>query len=174
MAIAMFIPKLEVLMEVHTGPNFNSQHWIHTYYISTIVFHFRHILFLHDLLIHLFFPYIYYIYMYICSVNYIIILYIVHFSWVCVSNLWPEKCRRAPMFLFLWLIMKVYNYNIPLYIWYIRDMKRNSTTTEEVSRFQCLFLNPNCLVWKGILPKICSNTHGWITSWWRFFHQWSN
>ena len=28
----------------------------------------------------------------------------------------------------------------------------NSTTAEEVSRFQCLFLKPNWLVWKGILP----------------------
>ena len=28
----------------------------------------------------------------------------------------------------------------------------NSTTAEEVSRFQCLFPNPNWLVWKGIPP----------------------
>ena len=40
----------------------------------------------------------------------------------------------------------------------------NSTTANEVSRFQCLFPNPNWLVWKGIPPpKTCSNTHGWIT-----------
>ena len=40
----------------------------------------------------------------------------------------------------------------------------NSTTAEEVSRFQCLFPSPNWLVWKGIPPpKTRSNTHGWIT-----------
>ena len=37
----------------------------------------------------------------------------------------------------------------------------NSTTAEEVSRFQCLFPNPNWLVWKGIPPpKTCSNFPG--------------
>ena len=35
---------------------------------------------------------------------------------------------------------------------------RNSTTAGEVSRFQCLFPNPNWLVWKGIpSPKTRSN-----------------
>ena len=35
---------------------------------------------------------------------------------------------------------------------------RSSTTAEEVSRFQCLFPNPNWLVWKSIPPpKTCSN-----------------
>ena len=30
--------------------------------------------------------------------------------------------------------------------------RRNSTTAEEVSRSQCLYHNPNWLVWKGIPP----------------------
>ena len=47
----------------------------------------------------------------------------------------------------------------------------NSTNAKEVSIFQCLFPNPNWLVWKGISPpKTHSNTHGWITGWWQFFH----
>ena len=49
-----------------------------------------------------------------------------------------------------------------LYIVIIRRRKFNYH--EEVFRFQCLFPNPNWLVWKGILPpKTRSNTHGWIT-----------
>ena len=32
----------------------------------------------------------------------------------------------------------------------IRYRGRNSTTAEEVSRFKCVFPNPNWLVWKGI------------------------
>ena len=33
------------------------------------------------------------------------------------------------------------------------------------------FPNPCWLLWKGIPPpKTSSNTHAWITGWWRFFH----
>ena len=56
-------------------------------------------------------------------------------------------------------------------LYHIRVWRRNSTTAEEVSRFQCLLPNPNWLVWKGISPpKTRFNTHGCITGWWRFFH----
>ena len=52
----------------------------------------------------------------------------------------------------------------------IRYKGGNSITTEEVSRFQCLFPNLNWLVWKSILPsKSCSNINGWITGCWQFF-----
>ena len=53
----------------------------------------------------------------------------------------------------------------------VRYRGGNSTTAEEVSRFQCLFPNPNWLMWKGIPPpKTHSNSYGWITGWWRIFH----
>ena len=47
-------------------------------------------------------------------------------------------------------------------LWMQRYGGGNSNTTEEVSRFQCLFPNPNWLVWTGILPP--------KTRWCRFFH----
>ena len=57
---------------------------------------------------------------------------------------------------------------IIMYLWY---GGRKPTTAEEVSRCQCLFPNPNWLVWKGLPPpKSRSNTHEWITGCWRFFH----
>ena len=56
----------------------------------------------------------------------------------------------------------------PRHVWYGGG---NLTTAEEVFRFQCLFPNPNWLVWKSIPPpETRSNTHGWITGWWQYFH----
>ena len=65
-------------------------------------------------------------------------------------------------------LLKLQCSNVLSNVWYGSG---NSTTLEEVSRFQCLFPNPNCMVCKGHPPpKTRSITHGWITGWWRFFH----
>ena len=46
-------------------------------------------------------------------------------------------------------ILCFYNFvSLYWFLWY----GGGTTTTEEVSRFQCLFPNPNLLVWKGIPP----------------------
>ena len=59
---------------------------------------------------------------------------------------------------------KSFNTQLNDFVCILRYGSRNSTTAEEVSRFQCLFHNPNWLVWKGIVPpKTRSNAHKWIT-----------
>ena len=58
------------------------------------------------------------------------------------------------LFTFTWLISICTKGNL-------RYRGGNSTTTEEVSRFQCLFPNPNWLLLKGIPPRKTRSNFPW-------------